>query len=249
MKKILLWVAAAVVLVVVGVVVALGLFLDGIVKKGIETAGPQVAKVDVRLAGVSLSPLSGHGKLRGLVVGNPPGFKTPAALQVGELEIRLDPASVLKEKVVVRSIQIHAPEVTIEGGIKDNNLTKIRGNIETAAAQEAGQTQRSGKKLQVDEFILAGGKVNLHLTGIAGVQTSVPLPDIRLSALGTGPEGITTSELSKRVSQVLFDKALAAALPVLGNTVSDALKAAGGDASGTVEKAAKGLTDLFKKKK
>ena len=65
MKKLLIGLLIALVVVVVIAVVAIGLFLDGAIKKGVETIGPQVTKVDVKLEGVSLSLLSGSGKIKG----------------------------------------------------------------------------------------------------------------------------------------------------------------------------------------
>ena len=76
MKKLLIRLLIALVIVVVLVVVAIGLFLDSAIKKGVETIGPQVTKVDVKVEGVSLLLLSGSGKVKGLVLGNPQGYQT-----------------------------------------------------------------------------------------------------------------------------------------------------------------------------
>src|SRR5436309_767213 len=75
------------------------LSLDSIVKKGVETVGPAITKVDVKLASASLSPFSGSGKLKGFVVGNPEGYKTASAIQLGEVSVSVVPKSVLGDKV------------------------------------------------------------------------------------------------------------------------------------------------------
>ena len=45
------------------------------IKKGVEKVGPMVTKTPVKLDSVSLSFLSGSGKVKGMVIGNPEGFR------------------------------------------------------------------------------------------------------------------------------------------------------------------------------
>src|SRR5437879_3341314 len=110
MKKILIRIVVVVLLLVVLAVVGVGLFLDSAVKQGVVTVGPRLTKVNVQLDSVSLSLLSGSGKLKGLVVGNPDGFKTPHAIRVGAASVSLVPSSVFADKVVIKSIRLEALE-------------------------------------------------------------------------------------------------------------------------------------------
>src|SRR6266702_4272761 len=132
MKKLIVrLLIAGLVLVVLGVL-AVSLFLDAGVKRGIETVGPMLTKVEVKLDSVSLSLLSGSGKVKGMVLGNPEGFKTPSAIQVGNASLALQPSSVFSDKVVIKSVNVHAPEITFETDLKGNNLSKIVANIQAA---------------------------------------------------------------------------------------------------------------------
>src|SRR6476646_7889774 len=108
-KHIIRLLIAFVVLVILGVL-AMSLFLDKGIKRGIETVGPMLTKVDIKLDSVSLSILSGSGKLKGLVVGNPEGFKTPSAIQVGNASLALQPGSIFSDKVIIKTINVEAPE-------------------------------------------------------------------------------------------------------------------------------------------
>src|SRR5438094_653354 len=117
MKKIVARILLGLVILLVLALVAMGLFLDSALKRSVETVGPLLTKVDVKLERVSLSILSGSGKIKGLVVGNPDGFKTPHAISVGAASVVLAPGSVFSDKVVVKSIRVEAPEITYEGGL------------------------------------------------------------------------------------------------------------------------------------
>src|SRR6187549_3776815 len=115
MKKLIIRILIGLVILLILAVVAVGLFLDGAVKKGVETVGPMLTKVDVKLDSVSLSILFGSGKIKGLVVGNPEGFKTPNAIKMGTARVSIAPGSVFSDKIVVKSIRVEAPEITYEG--------------------------------------------------------------------------------------------------------------------------------------
>ena len=110
------------IVIVLGILAAVALAvvwfsLDSIVKKGVETIGPELTQVEVRLASVNLSPLSGRGHLSGFFVGNPTGFQTPSALTMGDVQIHLNVGSVLSDTVVIESLRVQAPEITFEGSL------------------------------------------------------------------------------------------------------------------------------------
>ena len=257
MKKLIFRLVIALVVVIILAVLALGLFLDKAIKRGVETYGPKLTKVDVKLDSVNLSVVSGSGSIKGLVVGNPEGYTTPSAISVGSAHVALRPSSLLSDKIVIKSIKLEAPEITLETDLRHNNLSKLLKNVKEAAAggeKEPAKPQKPAqpsegkpaKKLQVDEFIITGGKVNVSLTAMDGTAVTVPLPDIHLKDLGTGPEGITAAELTQRVLEAIQQNAIQAAS---GVATEAAVKAAEGTGSNAVERLTKGLGGLLKKDK
>jgi uncharacterized protein involved in outer membrane biogenesis len=258
-KKIV--VRAAIALVVLIVLVALGVhfFLDGAVKKGVETIGPKMTKVDVTLAGVNISLLSGSGKIKGLVIGNPEGYKTSNSISVGTAALALQPGSLLSDKIVIKSINVEAPEITFEGGLSGNNLSKILANLNESSTGP-GSTNISGatpkeekkaaKKLQVDDFKITGAKLNANITDLGGKTMTLSLPEIHLTNLGTGPEGITAAELTKRVISEIEKQAVqtvATQSGDIGKMASELTKGLVKSNSNTLTNLTKGIGNLFKK--
>lgn len=255
MKKIIFRLVIALVVVLLLVVLGIGFFIDSIVKKGVETIGPQVTKVDVKLAGVNLSFLSGSGTLKGFVLGNPSGYKTPHAISVGSTSLSLKPSSVFSDKVVVKSLRIESPEINYEGDVLTDNLRKILDNISGpstgATTTNTPPQAESGasKKLQVDEFIITGAKVNVHLSGMVNVAQPVTVPDIHLKNLGQGPEGITAEELSKVALTEVREHALKYAVDKAKEKAMEAGKEALKKATDEgAKKLGEGLNNLLKKK-
>lgn len=256
MKKIILGIAIAVIVLLIVGLVVLGLSLDGIVKRGVETVGPKLTQTSVTLDKVSLSLLSGGGQIGGLVVGNPGGFTTPHAISVGKATLVVQPASLMADKIVIRTVRVEAPEITLETGLNGTNLKKIIDNLSAATASAGtkpaapAEAGGPGKKLEVDDFLIAGAKLNFSVTGL-GAQ-AVTLPEIHLVNLGQGPEGITSAELTKIVITAI-EKAAVKAVSENSDTI---VKGATGLVKGltgntntaAIENLGKGLGDMLKKK-
>jgi hypothetical protein len=259
MKKLIIRVLIGLVVVIILAVLGIGLFLDRIVKTGIETIGPRVTKVSVKLDTVSLSLFSGGGTIKGLVVGNPQGFKTPQAISVGQATLALEPGSLLSDKVIINTINLQAPEITYETDLKRNNLSQLLQNVQEAAGGAENKPQqpsepkqaKPAKKLQVDDFLITGGKVHVNVTALSGGAATVALPNIHLKDLGKGPDGITAAELTKLVLDAIEKRATQAASGAIADIGKGAVyitKDVGNSGSNAVNNVTKGIGDLFKKK-
>lgn len=253
MKKWIIRLAVVAVLLGAAAIIGLSLYLDQIVKKGVETVGPMITKTEVKLDKASLSPLSGSATLHGLVVGNPEGYaRTDAAIKAGKISITLKPMSVLSDKVEVDSLVVEEPEITLEGGIRDNNLFKILDNLNAAAASAGGSAESGGssQKIVVADVLVRGAKVRVNSLLTGGQTVTVPLPDVHLTNLGTGNGGLLPAELSREVIEAVLKqvtKTLPEALAKLGKVGVDSVKKVGETGKDTVEKTAGGLKKLFKK--
>jgi uncharacterized protein involved in outer membrane biogenesis len=262
MKKIIVRVLIALMVLVILAIVAAGLFLDRAVKTAVETFGPKLTKVDIKLNSVNLSLLSGSGAIKGLVVGNPAGYKSPSAISVGEASLSLKPGSLLSDKIVIKSIKLENPEITYETNLKKSNLSTILDNVQQATGggqQESTKPQqpstskeaKPAKKLEVDDFLITGGKVHVSVTALGGGGATVSLPDIHLQNLGTGPDGITAAELTERVISAIEKSAAgvaSSAVTDIGKSASGIVKDLGNTGSNAVQSVTKGINDLFKKK-
>lgn len=246
---------AALLLLVIVAGVAVFLSLGSMVREGVVAFGPEVIKAPIQLDGVSLSPLSGKGELTGLVVGNPEGFKTPHAVKLGTASLHVNPASLLADKIVVQSLKADGAEITFEGSLGSSNLGKLQENVDAYVAALLGAAEKDkkaapGKKLQVNELIISNAKINLSLTILGGKSATVPLPEIKLTNLGQGAEGITPAEVIKVVMKDVMSKTTTAVtghLSGAGKALLDGAKGVGGAATDAVKGATKGLGDLFKK--
>lgn len=186
------------------------LFLDGIVRKGIETVGTQVAKVEVKLDDVGVSVFTGKGALRGLQVANPKGYRAPQAVKVGQALVVLKPLSVFSERVVIRSVTVQETEIHYEKRDGKANLDAIQANVESALSRDRDKNAKPDRKLQIDSLIIRDAKVHVYGDKPDEPPTVLTLNEIHLKNLGQGPEGITGAELTRKLTAAVIEDTLAA---------------------------------------
>jgi hypothetical protein len=137
--------AVGVVIVIVIAVLVIGLSnIDSIIKEGVESLGSEITQAKVTLDEVEISASDGSGRLAGLVIGNPKGFKTEHAFSLGAIKISLDIGTVLEDKVVIREIAIDAPQIIYELGDGGSNLDALKRNVNTFL----GIDEKTGKALK-----------------------------------------------------------------------------------------------------
>jgi len=166
--------------------------LGMLVKYAIEEIGPDFLQVDVRVSRANISASDGHGKLNGLKLGNPKGFKTDFALKADTIDIVIEPVSITRDVVVLHKVIIDSPRFNYENGKGGNNFDVIQHNVESrlGAKQGGKQDKGDGKKLIIDSFVIRNATVNYNNT------VDLPLPDIELHDIGRKSGGATPAEVT-----------------------------------------------------
>ncbi|MCC7518625.1 MAG: hypothetical protein IT578_05520 [Verrucomicrobiae bacterium] len=244
MKKILIGLGAVLIAAVVVAWFFGNVIFGGAAKRAIEAFGPKIAQVDVRVRGVNVSLLGGSGSVKGLLIGNPQGYKSPSAIKAESIRLVVAPASLFGKKVHVRSLVIESPEITFEGGLQGNNLTKILENVQNFT----GDASKSETRLQVDEFIIRGGRINIAAMPLGGQAMSLPLSEVRLANLGAEGDGITVAELAKQAVGEVAKESLAAvtkSADQIFKGAGDSLKNLGEEGKAAAD-AVKGIGNFFK---
>jgi hypothetical protein len=241
MKKLL------VIIIVVGAAAyfGLGIFLGSIVREGVNSFGPRLTGTRVELGYARLSPLTGHGSLRNLVVGNPPGWSDNNAFSLGHVRIVVEPLSIFRDHIVIDEIDIDGPEFNYETKFVSSNIKDLLNAIERFSGSKDGAktpTTKDGQtiKFVVRKFRLTHGVARI---GVGAAGLPIPLLPISMDDLGVREGGITPDQLvGTMMSNVLVGivSGSAEALGKLGAT-------AGATAAEKSKEAAKDAADGLKK--
>jgi hypothetical protein len=202
--------------------------LDSLVKSAIETYGPQITGVSVKVGSVKLSPTSGQGTIKDLRLGNPPGFKTSHALTLSEISVTLDPASLTGNVVLIREILVSGADVNYEKIGNTTNLDAIQRNVDAYLRKFGGGQPAAGgpqKKMIIDRLTIHSTKVNLTAGLTAGSTISTGIPDVNLRDVGKRSNGATAGEVVRQIIGALTASVTRAATAALGNITKGAGKA------------------------
>src|SRR5437867_702337 len=206
--KTLLKVSVIAVLLIVVALTMIGVYLNAAIKAGVEAVGPKITGTTVKLDAVDVSPFSGRGRLKGLVVGNPHGFHAESAFKLADAKVDVDLKSALSDKLIIEEILIDSPEITYESGPSGSNLGKIQENAaafgKSVAPTEGAETKSpkkdpTQKKVQINHFILKNVRLNASASMLKGKALTITLPDIRLRDIGKESGGVT---VQKAVAEV-----------------------------------------------
>ncbi|MFP6745337.1 MAG: hypothetical protein VCB77_09155 [Alphaproteobacteria bacterium] len=247
MQKILLvggGVAAIAIIGVIAVVVSVLSWLDGLIQEDIETHGSEITKAEVTLADVNIDLTSGQGSLSGFKVGNPVGFNTPSAFQLGNISVTLDTSTLSQDPIVIKEIVINAPDITYEVGGDGSNLDALQRNVEAYMAQfDTGEPAESaddgeGPKLVIEDLYINGGTVNVSAPFLGGKSLTTPLPDIQLQDIGKEDDGASPGEIAEEIFASIKESATGA---VSGLGVEGLVSGAGEMPKGVTEGAGEAL--------
>jgi len=241
-------------IVVVVAIIIFGLSnLGPIIKRAVNSYGPEITKTELHVNDVGVSIFSGEAKIKQFFLGNPAGFKTPNAMKVGSVLVNVDEKSLTSNTIVIDRIEVIAPEITYEKKGQIDNFNTILKNITKTSssgkdATKEPEKQGTEKKLIIRDFIVKQGKVNLELSvyGIGDKQISATLPDIHLKDIGKNKNGASPAEAFREVFAALYGKITS---PAVTDVLNKELSSMGINLDSLGQDAIKKLGDTIGKEK
>jgi hypothetical protein len=224
----------AVCILIIGAVIFVYSQFNTLIVDAVETFGPKFTGTPVGLDSARISVLSGEGAIKGLYVGNPEGFSKANALEVGEVHVAINAATVLTDTVEISRIEIRSPHVLYEAGAKGTNLQAIANHLRRFEQKEQGGASQdnapaeAGKKVVINQLVITDAQAAMAVSGLGGA--TVTLPEIRMSNIGRDSGGMSFAEVSDMILNALLratskaasSQAVQDAAKNLGKTVEDA---------------------------
>jgi hypothetical protein len=222
MKKTLLALISAALVIVAIAVWLLASNLDGIVKRVIEDVGSETVGTSVSLSSVEISLKDAKATLNGLKIANPKGFDEPNAFELGGIAVTIDPKTVTGDEVVMPSIIIDQAALTFVQAGGSNNLETLLNNIDSSSDASAGddsQAEATDLLIVIEELQLNGASMTL-ISDQLSKSLSLTLPDVTVRDIGKRGAGVTPEEAAELIIQPIIKQAEVAAK----NRIKDELK-------------------------
>jgi hypothetical protein len=180
-------------LLVVGVFVYVSYNTDSIVKNAIESIGTQYLGAPVKVNEVEIALQEGRGTLKGLEIGNPPGYNGAYAMRFGTVSVEMDVAHSSAQLIVLKRVTIDgARAAAIANTPKDTNFRALSSNLPTSSSG-------SPVKLIVDKLDLTNTQAAVS-SPLLTRALDVDVPDVHLTDIGRSTNGVDVGTV---IAQVL----------------------------------------------
>ncbi len=208
-RKTLIAIAAILVVIAAGLVYVYTQ-LDTIVAGLIEDQGSAATGTPVRVSGVSIDLGEARAEIAGLSVGNPAGY-SGNALSLGRFLVRIDPATVTEDVIVLKEVTVSGATVNLIQRATGSNLRELMQNLESAGGlQQPAADEGPGRKLVIERFVLEDASASVSLPDL-DEQRSVDIPRIQLTDIGRAAGGATGTEVARQVLEPVIERVLQSA--------------------------------------
>jgi len=236
-KRIALIAVVVVLAVVGGAVWFASTQIDRLVASAVEDWGRATTGTQVDVGSVNIEATQGHGRLARLTIGNPPGYETPYALRIDDIDLTFDLGS-LASVPVVREVVLDGVHLNAEQRGDAMNLTDLQRTMSKGDASASSVPAEEQGKIIIDRFRLTHGRVTLT-SELLHEPEDIELADVVVERVGRTSGGATYDEATEALLTPILRAARAA--------VEDRLKSAAGDAARdeVQKKASERLKDLL----
>ncbi|OXU15297.1 DUF748 domain-containing protein [Sedimentisphaera salicampi] len=208
-----------------------------------EKAGTKALGVGVDIDAITFSLMGGEGKINGLTVDNPEGYKLDYAMKMGQGDIAVDTGSLLSDEVRIKKLHFDGLHINFESRGFKSNFQTITENIKPAEGEkkpeEEKPAEKGKKQVVVDKLIISNAKVTVKLIDLPVGdmdKMTFTLPRIELEDVGKDKK-LTFAELSKIIFGTITETIMEAGKGIIPSGVLDSL-------GGTFKGAAGMLGDL-----
>jgi hypothetical protein len=209
--KVLLRVVVGLLLLLVVAGIAAFVFVDSLVKKGVERGGTHALGVETRLAEASIGLTSGQFGLEGLTVANPPGFELPSFLELRSAHLELPLSKLLEDEITIPALTLEGIVLDLERNASGTNYGLILENLERFESTETPPVEEEptepGKTFTLQRLVIRDVRATVNLLPAGGDLTklSLAIPEIAVEDVGTG---MTLSQISAVVVKLLIQAAI-----------------------------------------
>lgn len=224
------------------------LYFESGIRRGIEIAGSNALGVPVTVTGVSLSPFTGEGSIRGLSVANPEGFDAPYIIELGGLDIAFNVDSLFADVIEINRILISDAKITYETKLVSDNIRALLDNLprgNAAPVVEANPDAAATPRVIIHDFLMENPQISLH-TRVASAPIS--LSDIHLQNIGEQNNAVTVAEAARQIVGAINGAVIRKGIPdmdVLLDGAREQLQEGVRKIGDAVEELGNGIRSLF----
>lgn len=227
MKKKLVRIALALVLLVIIAVSLALVYIDVIAKTAIEEGATYALGVETTLGKADIGITSGTFEMTALNVANPKGYtKGDHFFNLGSGNMALTLGSLTKKKIEVPVLELSDVDMYLEKNGDGANYEVILENLKKLSSGEVAKEEVSedGKEFVIEKIVITNVKVHAYLMAIGdkpprGVDVEIPRIEMRVDSV----DGVHVSELTRLIIQAVLANVAKNAGTLLPGLIADGL--------------------------
>lgn len=232
-------------------IITVYLSIGSVITTSVESYGSAITQTNVKLRETEFSPTTGEAELLDLSVASPAPYTAQPAFLSPRIKMQIDPQTVNNDTIVIKRVEIEAPEITYEITNSGDNLRAIRTRIKEAITKESSgpfPTDRLGpmKKFIVNDLYITNAVVIVQAEDLIGKKATALLETLHLEDLGQEEDGLFPAALIEKIYGPLLQATTLAALSTDLNLSDQALNILRG-ASDETEEVIDRLRNLLEK--
>lgn len=181
MKKIVLRVVLALVLILVVAVGGLYFYRNSLIRSQVEKQATTSLGVPTTLGSANLGLFGGTLSLGDLKISSPKGYQAPQMFTLGELGLGVNYSDLRKDPIRVKNITIDKPKAVLEYVDGKFNFQALMDQMTPSDKKDSGETQ----KLIIDELTVKDAAVEVRAP-MLGSPITVNVPTVSLKNVGNG---------------------------------------------------------------
>ena len=204
----LLKIAAGLLVLILIALVAAVVYVDQIAEAAVERGGSRALGVETEVGSVDVGLLAGDIELERLRVANPEGFEEPDFLAIEHLLLEVSTESLREPVVEVPRLVMQDVRVVLEKREGRTNYKVILENLERLQKGEKDPAPEDGKKFIIRNVLVADLTAQVDLLPVGGdlvPPAVVRIQEISLENVGTSEEGMSISELTAKLVQLVLE--------------------------------------------
>lgn len=190
-------VSTAAIMAAAGVVMFVLVDASEVTASSVSTTTGRILKTDASIAETPVSLKSGDTQIIGLRIENPPGFSRTTAIHLPQVSATTDASKSGPNRIFIAKMVITQPEIRLE--VRDGQANLSRFLRATNAGERSAADPLHGMTFSIGEILLEDGEVLLVADSLGDEPVSTPLPDSRMTDIGTTEDGISASDLGAEI--------------------------------------------------
>ena len=167
-KKLLSYGLLAVVALVVIAAALVFVFLNSIVRAGVEKGGSYALGVPTTLDRAKISLFKGDAALHGLSVANPDGFSDRGFFKADRIQVGVGIRELFDNEMHVREVLLDKPEINIESEGIRSNIGVFLGRLKQSEGERKKKEQeekKPGRRMRIDLIRITEPRITVSANG------------------------------------------------------------------------------------